>query len=86
TTEVDLTVVGGKVTGDTGRVRIGLGDRVRLTVTADVADEVHLHGYDLHADTAAGQAASLEFVADRPGIFEVELEESRLALTRLQVQ
>lgn len=83
---VTLTVVGGEVTGDTGRVPVEQGSRVRLTVTADVVDEIHLHGYDLHQDTIAGQPATLEFTADQPGVFEVELEESRVLLTRLQVQ
>ena len=85
-TVVSLTVAGGKVTGDTGRVPVPLGARVRLTVLADTADEVHLHGYDLHVDTTPGSPVNLEFVADRPGVFEAELEESRVLLTRLQVQ
>jgi hypothetical protein len=29
---------------------------------------------------------TVEFTADLPGVFEVELEESKLPLTRLQVQ
>lgn len=82
---VSLTVAGGKVTGDTGRVSVEQGTRVRLTVLADVADEVHVHGYDLMQDTAVGQPVSLEFVADRPGVFEVELEGAGLPLTRLAV-
>ena len=83
---LSLTVSRGEVTGDTGRVRVALGERVRLTVTADTTDEIHVHGYDLHQDTSTGTPVNLEFVADRPGVFEVELEESRLLLTRLQVQ
>ena len=86
TTQIAVTVAGGKATGDTGRVPVALGSRVRLTVTADVTDEIHVHGYDLHEDTATGTPATLEFVADQPGVFEVELEESRVLLTRLQVQ
>ena len=84
--EVSLTVSGGAVAGDTGRVRVELGSRVRVTVLADVADEVHVHGYDVSADTAAGRPATLELVADQPGVFEVELERARVLLTRLQVQ
>ncbi len=84
--EVQLTVAGGKVSGDTGRVQVKVGSRVRLTVLSDVADEIHLHGYDLSQDVSANQPAQLEFVADKPGVYEVELEESRTQLTRLQVQ
>jgi len=82
---VAVTVTDGEVTGDTGRVEVPLGGTVRLTVTSDVADEVHVHGVDLYADVAPGQASTVEFVADQPGVFEVELHDAGTVLTRLQV-
>lgn len=82
---IAVTVADGEVTGDTGRVEVPLGRKVRLTVTSDVADEVHVHGVDLYADVSAGQASSVEFVADQPGVFEVELHDAGTVLTRLQV-
>jgi hypothetical protein len=83
---IALTVTGGHVSGATGRVPVRLGSAVALQVTADVAEEVHVHGYDLMKDTVPGQPVTIEFTADIPGVFEVELEESKLPLTRLQVQ
>lgn len=82
---VALTVAGGRITGDTGRIAVKAGSRVRITVTADVADEVHLHGYDVKVRTSPGNPVDLEFTADRPGVYTVELEEAKLLLTRLQV-
>lgn len=82
---VSLTVAGGQVTGDTGRVEIPVGTTVRLTVTADAADQVHVHGFDLTQAVTPGQATQLEFVADQPGMFEVELHDAGSVLTRLQV-
>lgn len=82
---VTLTVVGGKVTGDAPRVKVALGSRVRVTVTSDVSDQVHLHGYDLQVATAIGSPVQIEFVADKPGIYAIELENSGRSLTRLQV-
>jgi hypothetical protein len=82
---ISLTVAGGKVSGDTGRVKVALGTRLRITVTADVADEIHVHVYDLHQDISVNQPGSIEFVADKPGIVDVELEKSKLTLTRLQI-
>ncbi len=82
---IAITVVGGEVSGDTGRVEVAMGARVRLTVTADTADEIHVHGFELFEDVSPGQASQLEFVADRPGVFEVELHDSRQVLTRLQI-
>ncbi len=74
----------GEVKGP-GRVRVPLGEMVVLTVTADVADEVHLHGYDHFADVAPGQPAVLRFEASIPGVFEAELEGSRLELVLIEV-
>jgi heme/copper-type cytochrome/quinol oxidase subunit 2 len=68
------------------RVKVPLGAKVRLEVTADRADEVHLHGYDRKVDVEPGEPAVLEFTADVPGVFEVELEEASLKLVELQVQ
>lgn len=82
---VSVTVAGGEVTGDTGRVEVAVGTTVRLSITSDVADEVHVHGFELTQAVSPGQATQLEFIADQPGIFEVELHDSRQVLTRLQV-
>jgi hypothetical protein len=83
---IALTVTSGEVSGETGRVVAELGSEVRIEVTADVADEVHVHGYDLTVDTVPGRPVTIEFTADIPGVFEVELHGSSLPLTRLQVQ
>ena len=83
---VSITVASGEATGVEPRTQVPLGTRVRLTITSDVVDEVHVHGYDLTQPLPAGQASTLEFVADRPGIFEVEMHDSGQVLTRLQVQ
>jgi hypothetical protein len=62
------------------------GQKVRIRVQADRAEEVHLHGYDLSADVAPGRPAVIDFTADAPGVFEVELEQAHLRLFELQVQ
>ena len=58
---------------------------VPLTVSGDVSDEVHLHGYDLRADVAPGQDATIEFDATIPGVFEIELEGTGALIGELQV-
>jgi hypothetical protein len=56
-------------------------------VTADDGgDPVDPHGYDLSADVAPGRPAVIDFTADAPGVFEVELEQAKLKLFELQVQ
>jgi len=83
---ISLTVTGGEVTGDTGRVEVPLGTTVRLSITSDAPDEVHVHGFELTQAVSPGQTTQLEFVADQTGVFEVELHDAGTVLTRLQVQ
>ena len=84
-TVVAITVRGGSVEGPS-RQRVTLNERVTLRVTSDVADEVHVHVYDRRADVAPNSPAELSFVANVPGVFEVELENSHRRLTTLEVQ
>jgi hypothetical protein len=83
---VQATVTGSNVQTASRRVRVDLGQKVRIQVQADRSEEVHVHGYDLKADVAPGRPAVLDFTADVPGVFEVELEQSGLKLFELQVQ
>jgi hypothetical protein len=83
--EIEIEVEEGRVDGPNS-VRVERGARVRLVVSADVADEVHVHGYDLIADVRPGSPAVIAFRADAPGVFEVELEAAGLLLVQLQVQ
>ncbi len=82
---IEVTVTGGQVRGDTGRVPVAVGEPVTLVVTGDVADEIHLHGYDLTTDLRPDTPAELTFDATVPGVFEVELHEAGTVLLTLQV-
>lgn len=82
---IEVEVVGGQVSGDTGRVAVAVGTQVSLVITSDVTDEVHVHGYDLTAALAPGTPAEISFAATIPGVFEVELHEAGTALLALQV-
>ena len=83
---VQAKVTGNDVETASRRVRVDLGQKVRVQVKADRAEEVHVHGYDLKRDVAPGKPAVIDFTADVPGVFEVELEEASLKLFELQVQ
>jgi hypothetical protein len=76
-----------------GRVRGGVqtssfepGDQVRLIVRSDVADHVHVHGFDLFADVAPGHPAQFTFRADLTGAFDIELEDRHVLLAELRVR
>ncbi|MGH3767560.1 MAG: hypothetical protein ACRDS0_10310 [Pseudonocardiaceae bacterium] len=82
---INIKVRGGKASGDTGRVAVPLGTPVIVSVTSDVADEIHVHGYDRKAKVPAGATGAVAFTANTAGVFEVELEDSKLQLLQLQV-
>ncbi len=69
-----IVVVNGAPQGGIVRQTVHKGDEVVLVVTSDVADEIHLHGYDMSRDVEAGGTVRLPFTATIPGRFEVELE------------
>lgn len=85
TTTYEFTVTDGARTDGSSQVEIPLGTSIALTVTADTADEVHVHGYDLTASTVPGEPATIEFIADLPGVFEVEMHDSGTVITQLRV-
>ena len=62
------------------------GRQVVLVVESALADEVHLHGYDLSADVAPGEPATIRFKATAPGLFEAELESRGLKIAELEVR
>ncbi|MGY1619412.1 hypothetical protein ACI797_21945 [Geodermatophilus sp. SYSU D00691] len=82
---VEVAYRGGQVGGG-GRIPVELGTAVTLQVTSDVADHVHVHGYDLMADVAPDAPGTVTFEATVPGVFEVELEERGQELLSLQVR
>jgi FtsP/CotA-like multicopper oxidase with cupredoxin domain len=84
--EISVTIAGRKVTPPPGRIEVAKGQTVRITVTGDAADEAHLHGYDKEAALKPGTPASIEFVADETGLFEMETHESGLQLFQLVVR
>ena len=88
TRSVELVVAGGEVTGDTGVVEVAVGERVAVTVTSDVADELHVHGPGdgASAEVGAGGTVTVEVVQSAAGEYEVELEQAQRLLTRLRVR
>ena len=82
---IEVTYRGGEVTGVEPRVPVPLGESVVLRVTSDVAEEIHVHGYDLYADVPAGGTGEVAFTADLAGSWEVELHEVGRPMFQLRV-
>lgn len=82
---LNVRVVDGRPDGGIARAEASEGDSVVLVVRSDVADHVHVHGYDLFSDVAPGRPARLQFRATLTGRFEIELEDLGREIAQLTV-
>lgn len=84
--EATVSVRDGTVTPKPHRVTVPLGEPVRLLVTSDVDDTLHVHGFEVEEPLEAGRATTVDLVADQPGVFAVETHETGLELLQLEVR
>ncbi len=85
TVEVRLTPDGPQPRG--GRVEVKVGEPVTLVVTAEVADEVHVHSDpEVSIDVQPGDSVSRTFTLDRPGQVAVESHETHATIVQLVVR
>jgi hypothetical protein len=73
---VSVVVKGGKPVDGPSVVKLKRDDAVVLQVVTDTADELHLHGYNLHLKLQPNVPATLKFVARRTGRFSFELHKA----------
>jgi hypothetical protein len=71
--------------GEVTKLRFKQGETVRFRVRSDVADHVHVHGYDLMKDVEPGKTITFSFPAEITGIFEIELEDRGEEIAQLRV-
>ena len=82
---ISVELEGGSVIGGSQRHEVAVGDIVLIEVVLGEADELHLHGYDYVVEGSAGETVQIAFVADIPGIWELELEGQGIHLLELEV-
>jgi hypothetical protein len=83
---ISVNVVHGKPAGGIKTYKVKKGGHVHFVVKSDVADEVHVHGYDFHKDVAKGGTVTFDFPAKIDGGFIAELENAKQTLINLQVE
>lgn len=66
-------------------IRVKQGQNVNVSFTSEVTDDAHLHGYDIVTPLTPEQKASMSFIADKTGRFELELESSRRLVAIFEV-
>jgi hypothetical protein len=81
-----IVVKGGEPVGGITKIKVKQGEDIDFTVRSDVADEIHVHGFDFHKDVEAGGQVSFDFPAKITGVFEVELENAKVQLAQLTVE
>jgi hypothetical protein len=81
-----VRVEGGQPVGGVQSFAVKKGDDVRIVVRVDEPQEVHLHGYDVSKVVEPGSPAVFELVAEFEGVFEMELEGTRVEIATLTVE
>jgi hypothetical protein len=82
---INVTVANGKVNPSGASINVKAGQTVLITAVSDAADEVHVHGYDKELPLTPGKPASVKFVANMKGTFEVETHKSGKLVAKLVV-
>jgi hypothetical protein len=80
-----VRVVDAKPQGGLAKLEFKKGDAVRFRVVSDTADEIHVHGYDIHKDVAKGGSVTFAFPGRIEGRFVVELEAKGVQIAQLDV-
>jgi hypothetical protein len=83
---LDIRVTGTRVTPAPSRVEVSAGEPIRVTVTSDVDNELHIHGVNVERTLSAGRPVTVEFVARNAGTYEVELHDPALLLFKYNVR
>ena len=81
----DLEIKDGRLASGKSVIQVHRGEQVVLRFKSNTADELHLHGYDLHARITPQETAVLEFSANRTGRFTLELHQAQTELGALEV-
>jgi hypothetical protein len=76
----------GKPVGGIADLTYKEGDQINFKVKSAVADEIHVHGYDLMKDVKAGGTVAFDFPANLEGVFEAELEGRKEQIIQLTVE
>jgi hypothetical protein len=81
-----IVVRDGTPVGGVARLEYESGERVGFIVLSDVADEVHVHGFDITKAVPADESVRFDFPADLEGVFDVELHDSDIKLAELRIE
>jgi hypothetical protein len=81
-----IYVVGGKPKGGVKTLTYNKGQQVLFTVVSDVADEVHVHGFNLKKEVPKDGSVTFSFPASDQGGHVIELESRGEQIANLEVR
>ena len=82
---IDVEIDENGAVGGITEASASLGDVVEIRVDSLIAEELHVHAYDVLGELIPGETTTVRFTADIPGVFEIELEGSGIQVVSLQV-
>ena len=82
----EIVVSNGAAEGGVAELDFEKGAEIRFTVESDVAEEIHVHGYDVYGDLEPGKPTEFAFPADIEGVFEVEMHGTGVVIAELTVK
>ena len=86
TANVTIDVKNAKPVGGVKKIKIKQGGTLNLKVNSDVADEIHVHATDQHAEVKKGGSISLTVKPTGTGNSEIELENHKQQIAELTIE
>lgn len=83
---IDVTREGDTFTPNGERVELEVGQTLVLTITADVAGEMHVHSTPEQEVSYDAGTSEHEITIDRPGVVEVESHDPDTVVLQLEVR
>ena len=80
-----IKIKNGKPVGGIRVIQLDKCDRLKFRVKSDAEHEIHLHGYDIEKEVAAGDQVTYDLEANIDGIFEAEIEDLKQQIAEIRV-
>jgi len=81
----ELVIENKKIVSGPETIKVMEGDEITIKITADEAEEFHVHAYDNSVELEPNTQVALTFTANLTGRFPFELEESKTEIGVLEV-
>lgn len=83
---IEIEIEGDRIEPNGMRVKVGVGEEVRLAVTSDRAASLHVHSSPEQTLEVDRGETLLTLTVDRPGVVDIEEHETGLVVIQLEVR